>query len=95
MTPDADARLAALEERVRGLEDRQEIARLIAGYGPLVDGGHAAATAEELRTVYAELGEQIGYEIKEQDNSRPWLIAGTLLLLLAAGASLVVTQRIP
>jgi Ca-activated chloride channel family protein len=62
-----------------------------------ISGGdfHSAATAEELRTVYAELGEQIGYETKEQDNSRPWLIAGTLLVLLAAGASLVVTQRIP
>ncbi|WP_111765614.1 VWA domain-containing protein [Nakamurella deserti] len=62
-----------------------------------ISGGdfHSAATAEELRTVYAELGEQIGYELKEQDNSRPWLIAGTLLVLLAAAASLVVTQRIP
>ena len=62
-----------------------------------ISGGdfHSAATAEELRTVYAELGEQIGYELKEQDNSRPWLIAGTILVLLAAGASLVVTQRIP
>ncbi len=62
-----------------------------------ISGGdfHSAATAEELRTVYAELVEQIGYELKEQDNSRPWLIAGTILVLLAAGASLVVTQRIP
>ena len=49
-----------------------------------ISGGdfHSAATAEELRTVYAELGEQIGYETKEQDNSRPWLIAGTMLVLL-------------
>ncbi len=62
-----------------------------------ISGGdfHSAATAEELRTVYAQLGEQIGYEIKKQDNSRPWMIAGTLLVILAAGASLVVTQRIP
>lgn len=62
-----------------------------------ISGGdfHSAATADELRTVYSQLGEQIGYETKDQDNSRPWLIAGTLLVILAAGASLVVSQRIP
>lgn len=56
---------------------------------------HAAASAEELRQVYSELGEQIGYEVKEQDNSRPWLIGGTLAVILAAGAALTVSQRIP
>ncbi len=56
---------------------------------------HSAATAEELKTVYSQLGEQIGYEMKAQDNSRPWLLGGTLLVLIAAGASLTVAQRIP
>ncbi|MEP6981847.1 MAG: VWA domain-containing protein [Nakamurella sp.] len=83
--------------QIRGTEQSvaidEESMRQIAA----ISGGdfHSAATAEELRTVYSQLGEQIGYEIKDQDNSRPWLIAGTLLVILAAGAALVVTQRIP
>ena len=62
-----------------------------------ISGGdfHTAATTEELKSVYAELGEQIGYEIKQQDVSRPWVIAGTLALLLGAAAALVIGQRIP
>ncbi len=56
---------------------------------------HSAATAAELRTVYQQLGDQIGYEIKDQENSRPWLIAGTLAVLIAAGGALMLTQRIP
>ena len=62
-----------------------------------ISGGdfHSAATTEELRTVYAQLGDQIGYELKDQDNSRPWMIAGTLLVLIAAAAALLITQRIP
>lgn len=62
-----------------------------------ISGGdfHAAATADELKSVYAQLGEQIGYETKDQDNSRPWVIAGTLTVLLAAAGALLVTQRIP
>ena len=35
-----------------------------------------AATEDELRQVYAELGEQIGYEIRRVDTSRPWLAGG-------------------
>lgn len=38
-------RLAALEERLRRVEDEQEIARLIASYGPLVDSGSAEEVA--------------------------------------------------
>lgn len=40
-----DDRLTRLEARVRRLEDRAEIAELIASYGPLVDHGDAAGTA--------------------------------------------------
>jgi hypothetical protein len=39
-------RIAALEQRLRRLEDERAIERLIASYGPLVDAGAADATAE-------------------------------------------------
>jgi Ca-activated chloride channel family protein len=62
-----------------------------------ISGGefYKAASAEEIKQVYADLGEQIGYEIKKADASRPWLAIGTLLLLTAAGASLLIGQRLP
>lgn len=40
-----EARLAALETRVRVLDDHEAIAQLLAGYGPAVDSGSAEATA--------------------------------------------------
>ncbi|MFA1538496.1 nuclear transport factor 2 family protein [Actinomadura monticuli] len=40
-----ESRLAALEERLRTLEDEREITRLILSYGPLVDSGCAADVA--------------------------------------------------
>lgn len=54
-----------------------------------------AASAEELKKVYATLGEQIGYETREADASRPWLILGTLIAMCAAGTALSLNQRIP
>jgi len=56
---------------------------------------HKAVSAEELNRVYETLGEQIGYEIKHTDASRPWLILGTLVLIGAAGSSLLISQRLP
>jgi Ca-activated chloride channel homolog len=56
---------------------------------------YKAASAEQLRSVYDTLGEQIGYETKDADASRPWLMLGTLAALLAAGSALVISQRIP
>ena len=41
----SDNRLAALEHRVKLLEDERAIARLIASYGPLVDAGEAESVA--------------------------------------------------
>ncbi|QYJ03099.1 nuclear transport factor 2 family protein [Nocardioides panacisoli] len=37
-----EARIEALEERLKRLEDQQEISRLVASYGPLVDAGEAS-----------------------------------------------------
>jgi hypothetical protein len=42
---DIEARLAALEARVRGAEDQLEIIRLLNSYGPLVDSGESQAAA--------------------------------------------------
>lgn len=56
---------------------------------------HTAATAEELKSVYAQLGEQIGYEIKKQDVSRPWMIFGTLAVIIGAAGALLIGGRIP
>ena len=67
----------------------QEIARISGG------DFHTAASAEELKSVYSQLGEQIGYEIKQQDVSRPWMIAGTILVMLGAAGALVIGGRIP
>ncbi|TQJ00778.1 VWA domain-containing protein [Amycolatopsis cihanbeyliensis] len=67
----------------------REIARLSGG------DFYKAATAAELKQVYASLGEQIGYEIKEADASRPWVVLGTIVLIGAAGSSLFIGQRLP
>lgn len=40
-----DDRLAALESRLRDLEDEREISQLVASYGPLVDAGDADSVA--------------------------------------------------
>jgi Ca-activated chloride channel family protein len=70
-------------------ESMREIAKLSGGEF------YKAATAEQLRAVYDTLGEQIGYEIKDTDASRPWLILGTLTALAAAGSALFIGQRLP
>jgi Ca-activated chloride channel family protein len=62
-----------------------------------ISGGdfHTASTAEELKSVYSQLSEQIGYETTQQDVSRPWLIAGAMLALVGSAAALAVSARIP
>jgi Ca-activated chloride channel family protein len=54
-----------------------------------------AATEDELRQVYAELGEQIGYEVRRVDTSRPWLAGGALLLFAGVGSGLALGRRFP
>lgn len=70
-------------------ESLHEIARLSGGEF------YKAASAEELKKVYADLGEQIGYELKDADASKPWVVVGTLMLMLGAAASLFYGQRLP
>ncbi|MEU4247289.1 VWA domain-containing protein [Amycolatopsis sp. NPDC026612] len=70
-------------------ESLREIARLSGG------DFYKAASAEELKNVYADLGEQIGYELKDADASKPWVVVGTLILMLGAAASLFFGQRLP
>ncbi len=54
-----------------------------------------AASEDDLREVYAELGEQIGYETRRVDVSRPWLAGGALLLMLGVGSGLALGRRLP
>ena len=52
-------------------------------------------TEGELRQVYAELGEQIGYEMRRVDASRPWMMGGALLLVAGLGAGIALGRRLP
>jgi Ca-activated chloride channel family protein len=70
-------------------ESLREIARLSGG------DFYKAASAEELKKVYGDLGEQIGYELKDADASKPWVVVGTLILMMGAAASLFYGQRLP
>jgi Ca-activated chloride channel family protein len=50
---------------------------------------HAAASAQELQTVYADIGSQIGYTTVHRDISWRFLAIGLLFALAAAGASML------
>lgn len=67
----------------------EEIARLSEGEF------HKASSAQQLREVYDTLGEQIGYETKRADASRPWLVLGTLVAIAAASVSIFFGRRLP
>ncbi|MBJ7291474.1 VWA domain-containing protein [Williamsia sp.] len=54
-----------------------------------------ASSLDELTKVYDTLQQQIGYETRKGDNSRPWLIAGTILVLLAAVGAVALNRRLP
>lgn len=62
-----------------------------------ISGGdfHTAHTAAELKEVYSKLGKQIGYETVQRDASRPWLIAGTIVIILGSATALATSRRIP
>ncbi|EFG74381.1 von Willebrand factor type A domain protein [Mycobacterium parascrofulaceum ATCC BAA-614] len=62
-----------------------------------LSGGNAynAATLQELKSVYATLQQQIGYETIKGDASVGWVRLGALVLALAALAALLINRRLP
>jgi Ca-activated chloride channel homolog len=70
-------------------ESMQRIAELSGGQF------FTAATEEELRQVYADLSEQIGYETRRVDVSWPWLAGGVMLLVVGVATGLVFGRRLP
>lgn len=54
-----------------------------------------ATSADEVNKVYDTLGQQIGYETKRTDASKPWLMLGTFAALAAAGWSVFLSRRLP
>ena len=56
---------------------------------------YTASSLDELNKVYATLQREIGYERQRGDNSRPWLIAGTLLALIGTLGALFLNRRLP
>ncbi len=62
-----------------------------------LSGGKAysASSVEELKEVFTNLQEQIGYETQKGDASIGWLRLGALVLALAAVAALLINRRLP
>lgn len=54
-----------------------------------------AASADQLKKVYRTIGNQIGYEKRVADASKPWLIFGTILALVAGAGAVALNQRMP
>ncbi|MFN2495376.1 MAG: VWA domain-containing protein [Pseudonocardiaceae bacterium] len=52
-----------------------------------------AESAGALDEVYSTLSEQIGYETKRADASRPWVLAATSVVLLAAASIVILWRR--
>jgi Ca-activated chloride channel homolog len=55
---------------------------------------HVAASAEELKSVYANIGSQVGYTSEKKDISWRFLVSGAILTMFAAGASLLWAGRL-
>lgn len=62
-----------------------------------ISGGQffTATSETELRQVYGTLGEQIGYEVRLVDASKPWLAGGALLLVVGLGTGIALGRRLP
>jgi Ca-activated chloride channel family protein len=82
---------------INGTTQRVEVDdKAVQEIADLSDGEfYDAKSAGELSEVYDSLSEQIGYETRRGDASKPWLIAGTVAALLAAAGALLIGQRLP
>ena len=62
-----------------------------------LSGGDAytASSLEQLKEVFTNLQEQIGYETIKGDASVGWLRLGAVVLALAALAALLINRRLP
>ena len=56
---------------------------------------YTASSLEQLKEVFTNLQEQIGYETRKGDASAGWLRLGALVLALAALAALLINRRLP
>jgi len=56
---------------------------------------YTASNLEQLKEVFTNLQEQIGYETRKGDASGSWLRLGALVLALAALAALFINRRLP
>lgn len=55
---------------------------------------HTATSVQELEKVYSNIGQQIGYTTADRDISWRFLAGGVIVLMLAAGASLLWSGRL-
>jgi Ca-activated chloride channel family protein len=55
---------------------------------------HTAASVQELEQVYQNIGQQIGYTTKQRDVSWRYMAVGLLVLLAAAGTSMLWSGRL-
>ncbi|WP_018179374.1 VWA domain-containing protein [Jongsikchunia kroppenstedtii] len=62
-----------------------------------ISGGSffTASSLDELKKVYGTLQRQIGYTTEKGDNSHPWVIWGTLLVLISALGAVALNRRLP
>jgi len=56
---------------------------------------YTASDVEQLKEVFTNLQEQIGYETRKGDASAGWLRLGALVLALAALGALFINRRLP
>jgi Ca-activated chloride channel homolog len=62
-----------------------------------ISGGRSfsASSEDELRQIYSQLREQVGFEVRQVDVSKPWFAGGTLATMVGLASALALGRRIP